>query len=115
MRLIAGSNAPHRTSEADLARMERHDHAVEVRFPGPDGLDRGSRCGSITSPTRALERPGAEVAPFVTVGYRGIRIAEGTVSVDGLRVSFPFAGGVLDPDGFTASIYVAPGRRRPGR
>jgi hypothetical protein len=111
VRLIAGSNTPHRPSEVDLAGMERRDHAPEVRFLGREGLDPGSGCGSITvtSGLDRTQRLGADAAPFVVVGYRGVRVVQGMVSVDGLRVSLPFAGGALDPDGFTASAYLAPG------
>jgi hypothetical protein len=59
-------------------------------------------------------RPGSTPV-IVRVSYRGTPIAAGILGedLDGLHALLPFAGGLLDPEGFAASTYVAPGAAAP--
>jgi hypothetical protein len=55
--------------------------------------------------------------PAITqVSYRGKLIAEGLIvhgELEAMRVLIPYAGGTLDPEGFTASTYVVRGAEGP--
>lgn len=45
-------------------------------------------------------------APIVRVAYHGTAVAAGPLNDRGLCTRLPFAGGALDPGGFTAATYV---------